>query len=736
MRIIQITDLHFGAHNANLMNSLRDRVRVLLPDLVVASGDLVDSPRSDLFESAFSFLKELETSTKPKPDSDAARPRLIVVPGNHDFLEKGIVKFFSHDLYERYRAEHSTDYFFQPENVWVFAFDSAKEGSFAGGKVRDSELNRFHAEYVKNLTTHGSAFEKAFKIVVVHHHLLPVNWDTDWMQRWLTMFNAGTLIGAILHRQIDLVLHGHEHLQARSRLKSTLGGENGSEIVVVSLGATLRKVNSPDRNWFNVIDILEGGEADLFSCPADQFSFEDLDKSEKYVVRSVESARERSFGQEVKSFGYHYAGVTSITELDMDGDCRRIVECDDLQISNPVAERTQGHRLQFPHTSGHIKLVTAWVQPWSPHQGIHVQEIKNGNHTAQTKEVVIKYGQNVILQKGEKITYRYGWYAINSFAMDGRQFINKYADPSGLEFTHMPVEDPIEQLNVIVRFPKDFIPFAKPQIRVTKPDLLVADNRLWKRIGEIERDLEESQALRYVESLRIASLRVTRPKIGYCYGIEWKVPDLLVPWHPSARIQQAKNTALHLSQSKSTSEIILPIVILAGKTARKLLLPGWAGDLEFTLMLFNDETRKLSSVAAVRLGNREDQYAKLDAKTELSYGVGIAGRALKVNEQRLYVYRSTKTQKTPDYFHQVAGQRPPACLLAVPVRDPEESNDAYGVFNITATDFKCPLCRGGELDELVPDSARANFQSFIDTAIMQGLEALDRTVAEKGEGPA
>lgn len=721
MRIVQISDLHFGAHNANLMSSLLDRVKALRPDLIVATGDLVDTPRLGLFESAFAFLKDLEACTKSKPASDANRPGLIVVPGNHDFLESGIVNFFSRDLYERFRPTRSTNYFFQPENVWVFAFDSAKDGSFAGGKIRAPELERFHAEYEQKLSTHGPMFENAFKIVAVHHHLLPVNWDTDWMQRWLTMLNAGTLIGALLHRQIDLVLHGHEHLQGRSRLKSTLGGKNGSEIVVVSLGASLRKINYPDRNWFNVLEIHEDGEVDLHSCPADQFAFEDIDKSEQYVVRSIESARERSFRQETKTYGYVYHGVSSIADLNMDGDCRRVVECDELEILNDDVLRAQGHQLHFPHTSGYIDLIRAWVPASSPHQGIHIDEVQTPSANPQTKEVLIKYGQNVILEKGEKITYRYEWYALNSFAMDGRQFFNKYSDPSGLEFTHMPVQDPIDQLNVLVRFPKGFAPFAKPQIRVTKPDPTVADNRSWKRIREIERDLEENQALRYIEWLGIVGLRVSRPKIGYCYGIEWRVPEPLESWHPSPRIQQVKNAAIHLSRAKRSKDVFLPVVVETGKVSRQLLLPGWTGKLEFTLMLFDDEVRKLLSVGAVSLWSQSDTYSEVDAKTELAYGVGIAGRAFKANEPRLYVNRTIKSRTAPDYYFRVQGQKPPAGLLAVPLRDPKNSKDAYGVFNISASDYGCPLCQGGEAGELVPEGALANLQSFLDAAVVEAL---------------
>ena len=57
----------------------------------------------------------------------------------------------------------------------------AEEGGFW-----TKDLDRFHARYEELSDRHPHFREDAFKILAVHHHPLPVNWDSDWKQRWLT----------------------------------------------------------------------------------------------------------------------------------------------------------------------------------------------------------------------------------------------------------------------------------------------------------------------------------------------------------------------------------------------------------------------------------------------------------------------------------------------------------------------------------------------------------------------
>src|SRR5262249_7809713 len=136
---------------------------------------------------------------------------------------------------------------------------------------------------------------------------------------------------------------------------------------------------------------------------------------------------------------------------------------------------------------------------------------------------VIDFGR--LLEPSSKVrSYQYSWWAVDAFAMDERQYGYKYPnDRSKLEFTHIIIDDPVENLLLVVQFPEDFRPADLPEIRVTKPDANCRAHE-WQRVSDIENELNQTDALRYTKSLNTAALRIRRPQRGYSYGIQWIVP--------------------------------------------------------------------------------------------------------------------------------------------------------------------------------------------------------------------
>jgi|WetSurMetagenome_2_1015567.scaffolds.fasta_scaffold841269_1 3',5'-cyclic AMP phosphodiesterase CpdA len=71
VRIVPISDLHFGTVVQELVDPLLNVIDALRPRLVVISGDLTQRAEEWQFAEAAEFLKRV---SQPKP----------VVPGNHD----------------------------------------------------------------------------------------------------------------------------------------------------------------------------------------------------------------------------------------------------------------------------------------------------------------------------------------------------------------------------------------------------------------------------------------------------------------------------------------------------------------------------------------------------------------------------------------------------------------------------------------------------------------------------
>ena len=212
MRILHISDLHFGAHGHVLKESLGALVATLQPHVILATGDLVDQPKAHFLQEARQYLNSLALESAGGGKQGAAQ--LIVVPGNHDRRYFGTLRF-KHNKFEQYFGDLSSSQYLEKDNVWIHGFDSS--GGFragANGKILSADIHKFNLEYERLSAKFGDRFRASYKIAALHHHPLPINLDSR-ISRWLTLANAAEFLNAVLKRNINLVVHGHEHIRAR-----------------------------------------------------------------------------------------------------------------------------------------------------------------------------------------------------------------------------------------------------------------------------------------------------------------------------------------------------------------------------------------------------------------------------------------------------------------------------------------------------------------------------------------
>jgi 3',5'-cyclic AMP phosphodiesterase CpdA len=717
MRIVHISDLHFGKHNAALKDDLLGRMKKLRPTVIVCTGDLIDTPDEYLVRQAETYLEELKNTCEPASPED---PCILFVPGNHDYSEHGFL-WKSRKPIDRIVRAHENDYYFAGENVWIFGFDSASAGPVGGGGVaRDEDISRFHARY-RELEDKQPEFRRAFKIIALHHHPLPVNWDTDFTQRWLTLTNAGTFLSAALIRRVDLVLHGHEHLEARAHLRSTLGGDGEHEVMVLSLGATLRSVENPNRNWFGLITVERGHVAAAHYPSVGQVFSED---GQTIEIRSQAERAAAAFNEFRKHSGHAYREVASITTVTPDGDALRTVECEGLEVLVDGNSRARSHEFVLPYTSGYVDCLTAEGRGWDP----SITPIPRGTRQNNFK-ATIDFGRTFPI--GKPVSYQYSWYAVNSFAMNERQFDFLYSHKpirdDDVEFTHFVVADPIEDLTVIVRFPDRNALAGQPQIRVTQmsPDGNQG-SRGWIRRPEIELRLNEQRALRYYESLNTAALRISRPATGLSFGIEWHVPELPKRTRPP-KAQTAHGQIMEMQkiwekeapteqQRVQLGELFARLV---GAT-RQLIAPEWKAPLEISILNFVRQPRrcKLRVLAASSIGDTalELKYPKF----ELDYGDGIAGRAIKANELRVYALDDDDNEE-PDYYTR-CDETVHRVILALPLQNPcDRDDDPYAVLSIASDRFDCPLALAGVPEGPAPAPLLEQFHETLNLEVLQSL---------------
>lgn len=226
MRILQISDVHFGRHAvvANLAAVVR-RIAERRYDAVVVAGDLTQRNFRAQFRAARSFL-----------DAAAALSKVFVVPGNHDVAWwwqplglgpgalplRGYRKWISSDLEPVLQLPGVTVVGLNScHGVQPYTLTTRLRDLSVVGAIRAGQWERARAAF-------ANAPAGDLKVLVFHHNLL----RGDLSNRW-GLVNRAAGISEALGTGADLVLNGHDH---QTRIEAV---EVGARRMVVSHSTTL-----------------------------------------------------------------------------------------------------------------------------------------------------------------------------------------------------------------------------------------------------------------------------------------------------------------------------------------------------------------------------------------------------------------------------------------------------------------------------------------------------------------
>ena len=226
MRLLQVSDVHFGRHAiADHISAVARRIAERRYDAIVVAGDLTQRNFRWQFRSAAVFL-----------DAARAVAPVFVVPGNHDVawwwkpfglgpqwpLLRGYRKWISADLEPTLHLPGVTIvglnscHGIQPYTITTRLRDLAVVGA-----LRPSQWERARAAF-------AAAPAGDLKVLVFHHNLL----RGDLSRRW-GLANRADGIGEALATGAELVLNGHDH---QTRIDAV---EIGDRRMVVSHSTTL-----------------------------------------------------------------------------------------------------------------------------------------------------------------------------------------------------------------------------------------------------------------------------------------------------------------------------------------------------------------------------------------------------------------------------------------------------------------------------------------------------------------
>ena len=549
---------------------------------------------------------------------------------------------------------------------------------------------------------HAADWAGYLRVAIVHHHLIHFPGQTLEHKGYELMVDSADVLSLLADFDFDLVLTGHKHqpyVEAHS--------VGGKEILMVG-GPTVGGF-APDNSFRGLrrIEVFDRGDHRTFQITDIPNStgrgnvVAKIAKASPKIEIDCRRPPDLALERHAKEAGFSYREVASITAIGADGDARRIVECEDLAVTAEGHPRSRAHKIAFPSTSGYLDVLRASGRGFT----IRVPSLQDGQ---QHGSAVLEFDEAI--GSPAPASYTYQWFAVNAFALDKLQFNYKYGKDPGrlndIEFTHFQTDDPVRELTVIVRFPPGFQLEHPPRVRIAQVDANQPDSREWEIDPEVQSQLSTGYAMRFYESLNIAALRVPFPQPGLSYGIQWEVPDAAsgrTAFGPEMNEILTRMAAKHVT--KPQHALLMETLVRILVAMRRSLIANWFGPADASLMYF-DRQRSLPVVVAAE--ERRDTTGKYDRKelvysATLHYGEGIAGRAFKANQPRVYVSPGDMDLEEPAYYKAIPGAPAHKILLCLPVHVPVDkqsfynqpgiyaSHSPYGVISLGSENGTCPL---------------------------------------------
>jgi 3',5'-cyclic AMP phosphodiesterase CpdA len=236
-RLVHLSDLHFGAHDDLLVQSVEKSVDALKPDLVVVSGDFTQRARTEQFKEACKFLERLRDGGH----------EVLGVPGNHDVPLYDVLRRFLSPLtrYRRYIDETLCP-FIEFAGVAVLGINTARSLTFKDGRISESQV-----EFIRE--TFSRTDPEAMRVLVTHHPLFALRVGDEVSP---AIGRQELALDAIEEAGVDMLLAGHNH-HASAHDASELVTRSGGALVVQAGTATSTRVREQEQS-FNTIDIEAG----------------------------------------------------------------------------------------------------------------------------------------------------------------------------------------------------------------------------------------------------------------------------------------------------------------------------------------------------------------------------------------------------------------------------------------------------------------------------------------------
>jgi len=276
-KIAHISDTHISfkdtnGHGKALVELLKD-IRQRECSHIVITGDLVENPELREFQYVKEILSHFEILTPEK---------LSVIPGNHDIfggapssvmfftfpltcketdMESNLEKF-TETFKDTLPENRSFPYLKVIENIAIIGINSMDKWSIdknpegSNGTVSDEDYKK-----LKKILSSKDIKDK-YKIVLIHHHLNRIKLSDEYPAHtlWLKavnykmkLHNKNRLIDLFKKEKVNIVLHGHTHVNHIYNLKG---------VTYVNSSAACVPLTDDQTKMYNIISIPGESETD------------------------------------------------------------------------------------------------------------------------------------------------------------------------------------------------------------------------------------------------------------------------------------------------------------------------------------------------------------------------------------------------------------------------------------------------------------------------------------------
>lgn len=234
-RIAHLSDLHFGAHDPQIVAATEAWLYAQQPDLIVISGDFTQRARVDQFRQASAYLTRLR----------AAGFRTLTVPGNHDVPLFDVVRRFATPL-NRYKRYIDSDLcpWFETDEVAVLGINTARSLTFKDGRINQDQIAMLQDRF-------AAVAPAKTRILVTHHPLyaMPIGAGGGLSE---AVGRHRDAIKAVCEAGVHLALAGHFHRTYADAAQKMVDSA-GSVLVIQAGTATSTRLRNSELQSFNWI---------------------------------------------------------------------------------------------------------------------------------------------------------------------------------------------------------------------------------------------------------------------------------------------------------------------------------------------------------------------------------------------------------------------------------------------------------------------------------------------------